>query len=1287
MNTQPSQQHDDLPSAPSQQAQSSSLQRPRKWVKRVLYGLLAVLAACMVFVAWLVSSESGLRFALFRLPTLAGVHIQAERVEGTVIEGFSGTQWQIDMPSAQWQVSDFGVQWQAKELWQRLLHIQNIQIGDVVVESKPVPPTPTEPRQLPTDLTLPLDVQIDSIRVRSIRTLNDTTPLFSHLDLAFQHQNHRHQLNIKSLHTPWGFHQGNIQLNSQTPFALQGNITGYGDLEGVRADGQVQLSGDLQRSQLQAKLVGGSVALKADMAVSIFENSLDKIIHHANIESQQFNPASFLPSAPQALLDIHLTLLPSHQQKQALDGTFTLLNHKAMPSNQQGIPVRQANGKWHINEQGVLNIQQFDLALLQAAHIQLNGSSDTKNQTINLKAEIKQFSLPDVVQTTFAERIDGMLHLTGSYQQPQLQWQLNSQTVRSLGQLLLHTDKTQGQRSLVLQTASLEPKAGGALNLTGKMDLFQQQAVQLKIHSKQFNPARVSNTFPVGNINGTAQLDGELAQQKWAVDVQFQPSTLSGVPLSGMAKGSYAQQRLTQVDSNIILGQNRLKLNGNFGQESDRLNVDIAAPDLHKFGFGVGGALHAKGFVSGSWQRIQGQLAGKAQQLKIGDYLNIGALDFDLRGSPHEQAPLNIAVHGKALNLADNRIDQVDLDIRGTLAKHSIHSQSQWHLQDKPYRFVLSAQGGWQTAQQQWRGSVEKLDISGVLNVHLQNRLNLQAGKQNIQMGAARWSALGGHIHLQHFQWDTQHGIRSKGDADHLQLNQLATLFTLPIEQNLVLGGDWDVQYSHNTKGYVRLRQQSGDIVLPTRNQMLGLKQLQWNSHFADGKIDNHISGSTRYGEVKGNIVVNQHFGQKWHNAPLNGNIQMNIADLNSLKNLLPIGNTVRGSLFAQAKIAGTLGQPQLNGQLNGDNLYYVNRPSGLVLDNGILRSRLQGQTWVIDQLQFTRGGTVNLKGEARLDKGDPDVNVQITFDKYQAMDTPSRRLSVSGNTQLRYFPSTGIGLEGSLSVDNGRFGLQKASMPTLDDDIVVLGETPIQHESKLLINMNLLLDLNNKLRFVGEGLDVTLGGRLRLFAQPKEDIQVVGTVNVVKGKYKAYAQDLNITKGNISFVGPIDNPNLNIRAVRNLSPVGAGVEVLGNLDSPRVTLVADEAMSEKDKLSWLILNRASSGSDGDEATLSAAAGALVAGQINDRIGLVDDFGFTSQRNRDVKTGVLSPAEQVLTVGKQLSNNLYIGYEYGIASASQSVKLIYQLTKAIQAIARVGSHSSGGELRYMIRFD
>lgn len=118
-----------------------------------------------------------------------------------------------------------------------------------------------------------------------------------------------------------------------------------------------------------------------------------------------------------------------------------------------------------------------------------------------------------------------------------------------------------------------------------------------------------------------------------------------------------------------------------------------------------------------------------------------------------------------------------------------------------------------------------------------------------------------------------------------------------------------------------------------------------------------------------------------------------------------------------------------------------------------------------------------------------------------------------------------------------------------------------------------------------------------------------------MKGQYKAYGQNLEIKQRQYFVCGAaLRSQNLNIRAERRLSPVGAGVEVLGSLNNPRVTLVANEPMSEKDKLSWLILNRASSGSDSDEAALGAAAGAWLAGNINDKIGLVDDFGHQPAR-------------------------------------------------------------------------
>ena len=774
--------------------------------------------------------------------------------------------------------------------------------------------------------------------------------------------------------------------------------------------------------------------------------------------------------------------------------------------------------------------------------------------------------------------------------------------------------------------------------------------------------------------------------------MQFGNSVLSGAVLSGNADVLYEKQHLARAAADIRLGRNRVKTDGSFGKAGDRLNLDINAPELDKFGFGLGGALTAKGFLAGEPKSISADLSGSVRNLRVKQAVNIRELDFKAAASPDYSRPLNLQINGRELVIPGSsgestRIDAVNAAVSGTGMRHSIRSSGSMAMGGKNYKLDLEADGGLDK-ENRWKGTVGRLDLSGGFNLKLQNRMSLEAGAERVALGAAQWSAMGGRLNLNSFVWDKKNGLTSKGSAANLNVAELESFFKMPVEHNLVLSADWDLAYSQNTRGFLNVRQHSGDIVLPYRKQALGLNGLTLQTRFQNGRIDNQINGKTRYGNIVGNVGISQQFGHSIMQAPISGNLKIDIPDLAALKNLMPVGQSISGTLNADTIISGRVGEPQLRGSLNGDNLYYVNRDLGVILDNGSLRSHLNGQQWQIQSLLFKRGnGNINLSGTVGWGGGVPAVDVNAVFDKYGILDKPRRRLTASGNTRLHYDDKNGIILGGSLKVDEGHFGFQKSGMPELDDDVVVLGEPKKETRDSVPFSMDIDLDLNDKVFFRGEGVDVTLGGRLKLTAQPKQDIQAVGTVAVVKGKYKAYGQDLNITKGTVSFVGPLSRPNLNIRAVRNLSPVGAGVEVLGNLENPRVTLVANEPMSEKDKLSWLILNRASSGSDGDEAALTTAASAFLAGKINDRIGLVDDFGLTSKRSRNAQTGELNPAEQVLTVGKQLSSELYLGYEFGLTSASQTVKLVYQLTRTIQAIARVGSQSSGGEIKYVIRFD
>ena len=1265
----------------------------RRLLKTVLWSSVLLSASSAGFLYWLAATESGLRFGLYTLPELGGVKISSKTLKGTLWHGFSGEDWRIETPSADLTVSGLGLQWQPQELFSDgLLHIRHLSVGDLHITAKPTPPKEEHPAKLPESISLPLAVKLDKLSVGKISSGKAGNTFLLRTEAAYDYDHKRHKLTLNSLQTPWSSTGGKLEIQTALPFALQGSIRGGAELEGIAGGGEILLSGDLRRTAFKADLAGGKVSLKAEGLVGPFENSLDEQIDHILIKGHALNLAEFVPSAPQTDLDFDATIIPSPQKGLALEGSIDLTNSLAAPADQNGIPVRSILGEFTVGDSGILKVHDVTATLLEEGALILGGETDTDKKTFALEAILKNASFSDFVSQKYDDVFEGSLLLKGTYREPQAKWDIRGNRASSTGELSIANDTANGQRSLNIIKASLLPKDGGGLDIKGKLELFNDRLLEAEATSKNFNPGKLHPDFPIGSINGDIKLNGVLAEEKFSGKMQFGNSVLSGAVLSGNADVLYEKQHLARAAADIRLGRNRVKTDGSFGKAGDRLNLDINAPELDKFGFGLGGALTAKGFLAGEPKSISADLSGSVRNLRVKQAVNIRELDFKAAASPDYSRPLNLQINGRELVIPGSsgestRIDTVNAAVSGTGMRHSIRSSGSMAMGGKNYKLDLEADGGLDK-ENRWKGTVGRLDLSGGFNLKLQNRMSLEAGAERVALGTAQWAAMGGRLNLNSFVWDKKNGLTSKGTAANLNVAELESFFKMPVEHNLVLSADWDLAYSQNTRGFLNVRQQSGDIILPYRKQALVLNGLTLQTRFQNGRIDNQINGKTRYGNIVGNVGISQQFGHSIMQAPISGNLKIDIPDLAALKNLMPVGQSISGTLNADTIISGRVGEPQLRGSLNGDNLYYVNRDLGVILDNGSLRSRLNGQQWQIQSLLFKRdNGNINLSGTVGWGGGVPAVDVDAVLDKYGILDKPRRRLTASGNTHFRYSYKNGIILDGSLKVDEGNFGFQKSGMPELDDDVVVLGEPKKETRDSVPFSMDIDLDLNDKVFFRGEGVDVTLGGRLKLTAQPKQDIQAVGTVAVVKGKYKAYGQDLNITKGTVSFVGPLSRPNLNIRAVRNLSPVGAGVEVLGNLENPRVTLVANEPMSEKDKLSWLILNRASSGSDGDEAALSTAASAFLAGKINDRIGLVDDFGLTSKRSRNAQTGELNPAEQVLTVGKQLSSELYLGYEFGLTSASQTVKLVYQLTRTIQAIARVGSQSSGGEIKYVIRFD
>jgi translocation and assembly module TamB len=223
-------------------------------------------------------------------------------------------------------------------------------------------------------------------------------------------------------------------------------------------------------------------------------------------------------------------------------------------------------------------------------------------------------------------------------------------------------------------------------------------------------------------------------------------------------------------------------------------------------------------------------------------------------------------------------------------------------------------------------------------------------------------------------------------------------------------------------------------------------------------------------------------------------------------------------------------------------------------------------------------------------------------------------------------------------------------------------------------------IDLGDRLHLRGRGLETDLTGQLK-FTTPNNRPSLQGNVKAVRGTYVAYGQKLNIDRGTIAFTGPIENPRLDILAMRKQSPTAAssdvkvGVQIAGTAQDPRISLYSDPAMSETDKLSWLILGRGPSGLGGaDIGLLQSAAVALLSGEgPSTTDNIISTLGLDELSVRQSDGTV---RDTVVNVGKQISRYWYVGYERNLNATAGNWQLIYRLAQRFTLRAQTGADNA-----------
>ena len=506
---------------------------------------------------------------------------------------------------------------------------------------------------------------------------------------------------------------------------------------------------------------------------------------------------------------------------------------------------------------------------------------------------------------------------------------------------------------------------------------------------------------------------------------------------------------------------------------------------------------------------------------------------------------------------------------------------------------------------------------------------------------------------------------------------------------DLKLAARMDIRAAEKMDAELVFERTDGDLHLagPDGVQLMGLTdfRLAISAHEGVWNFTPLLRGRS-VGELSGRMTAQTTPERRWPHpeAPLAGEVRARVADLGIWGAWVPPGWRLAGALESTAKLSGTFGKPLYDGQLQGQGLAVRNLLQGVSISEGQVLVKLAGDQAQIERFSLRAGdGTATITGGATLGAGLSVVRgkLQLKADRLRVLGRVDRLVIASGQAEAT-MENERVQLDGKFRIDEGLFDVSRSDAPSLDDDVTVRrGDAPEAARNtaeaapaRRNFALGVDIDLGERLRVRGRGLDTGLRGQLRL-TTPGGRLAVNGTISAEGGTYAAYGQKLEIERGLLAFSGPYGNPRLDVLALRPNIDQRVGVAITGNVLTPRVRLFAEPELSDSEKLSWLVLGRASDGlGRNDTALLQRAAVALLAGEGEAPTdALMRNLGIDEV---SLRQGDGDVRETVITVGKQLSRRWYLGYERGVNATTGTWQLIYRIAQRFTLRAQSGEDSA-----------
>jgi translocation and assembly module TamB len=397
-----------------------------------------------------------------------------------------------------------------------------------------------------------------------------------------------------------------------------------------------------------------------------------------------------------------------------------------------------------------------------------------------------------------------------------------------------------------------------------------------------------------------------------------------------------------------------------------------------------------------------------------------------------------------------------------------------------------------------------------------------------------------------------------------------------------------------------------------------------------------------------------------------------------------------RGRLEIDLKAAGQWRQPVFLGRLQLAAAGAFVPSAGIELRDIAAEAELTGDRVRLTTFSLRSGpGSLNGRGEIRFDNWRVvDYRANVEGERFQLVNLPELQLQVAPRLSLQG-TTRGLKVIGQVTVPEMLLrGVEQSGVVTPSEDVVIVGrELPEESkEQRFALEADVALLLGDHVLVKAKGLDARLAGQLDLKASGPDEVRASGRIAVAEGSFSAYGAKLDIERGQMLFSGPVEEPTLDILAIRTVRKVKAGVRVTGTPQAPIITLYSEPAMSDSDRLAYIVLGRPLARSSGEADLMMTAAGALLSegesvvlqDKLKRQLGL-DVLGFEAGDDQgDVATSML-------TVGKYLSPNLYVGFGQSLFEETSEFRMRYTLGEHWEVESKTGTES-GVDLYYKIEF-